>query len=155
MPHAAPVRNREKQGQRVAFTLPLLEMRKKRGQRVAFTHPRLNKNSPQQRGGIIELERGGVWLLGCLVGFWNKKRGRREHEWPPPSPPISPASSFSPSLASSLPVLSSSLLAPQSLISVPTSLEKGRAAVVTLQRCLGSVTWRLGLVDGGEVAVGA
>jgi len=45
----------------------------------------------------------------------------------PPSPPISPASSFLPSLASSLPVLSSSLLlAPQSLISVPTSLEKGR-----------------------------
>jgi hypothetical protein len=129
MPHAAPVRNREKRVRRVAFTPPPLETKKKRGQRVAFTRPRLNKNSPPTTGGgMIKLERGGVRLLRRLVGFWNKKRGRREHERPPPSPPISPASSFPPSLASLLPVLSSLLLAPQSLISVPTSLEKGRGS---------------------------
>jgi hypothetical protein len=67
--HAAPIGNEKETG--------------------AVCGPHLNKNSPPTMGGgIIKLEQGGVWLLRRLVGFWNKKRGRREHEWLPFSHPF-------------------------------------------------------------------
>jgi len=87
--------------------------------------PRLNKNSPPQPGGIIELERAGVWFSRRLVGFWNKKMGRRGHELPPPSLAVSPPSSFP------IPLPPGSPLVPPCShlsISAPTSLEEGRGS---------------------------
>jgi len=40
------------------------------------------EKSPPNGGGIIELERGGMWFLHCLVGFWNEERGRSGRERP-------------------------------------------------------------------------
>jgi len=60
-------------------------------------------------GGVIELERGSAWSLHRLIGLWNKKKGRRRHAQPPPSPDVSPCLFVPHSLASSHSPHSSSL----------------------------------------------
>ena len=92
------------------------------------------------------------WYVVVTLGFGTKK-GKEGARTAPPSPPISPASLFPPSLAFSLPVLSFSLSSHWFQCSHP--LRRGGAAVVTWQRRLGLMMWHLGVVDSSEVAVGA
>jgi len=96
--HATPVQNEKKRGQ--LHAAPIINAIRHARNGVVGGHPTApsstlrKRNPPRRSGGLIELERGGVWFSRRLVGFWNKKRGRRGHERPPPSPTVFPASSF-------------------------------------------------------------
>ena len=154
MPHAAPVRNGKKQGAACGIHAAPVRNEKKWGWRVGFTCPRLNKNSPPTMGRdngartrwrvVLTPPRSPCWLL-------KRKKGRRGHERPPP--PQFPCILVPPSLASSLPFPSSSLLlAPYSLTSAPVSLEKGRGGRCDVAGLFVDADLAAGVVSDGGVA---
>jgi len=155
MPHAAPVRNGKKRGATCGIHAAPVRNEKKRGQRVGFTRPRLNKNSPPPTTGrdngartrrrvVLTPPHSPRWLL-------ERKKGRRGHEQPPP--PQFPCILVPPSLASSLPFPSSSLLlAPYLLISAPVSLEEGRGGRCDVAGLFVDADLAAGVVSDSDMA---
>ena len=149
--HAAPVQNENKWRRRVGFTPPplltpanTLEMERGVGTTPLHCRRCWRRIPPLCWGGIIELEGGGVWFSHCLVGIWNVQMGSRGHEWPPPTPAVSPVPSFP------IPPVSSLCFPSLLLLLTPTRrflrLHPSKRGEVTVQLS-SPVTWHLVIIQ--------
>ena len=151
--HAAPVRNGKKWGQ---HTLPPFETKRKETGAANVAPVRKEK---KRHGGSARCPRSkrnkkkrGQQVLPPFE-IKNEKRGKEEAM--PPSLAVSPASSFP------IPLPPRSIACPPRSSSIPPRRfrclhpsRRGEAAVVTCRRLSSAVTWRVGVVDGGDVVCG-
>ena len=103
--------------------------------------------APSSTLGGIKLERDGVWFSHCLVGFRNEKNGKEGAQAASPSPRPFPCLLVPLPLPHSHPPHAS--LLPGCWIRRLHPSRRGEAAVLTRDGRLSTVTWRLGVVDGG------
>ena len=174
MQYTLPPFETERNGAAWGYTLPLIETERNGGSvNPTRCPPRLFKTKrkdtgaasaapvrkeKKRHGGNKCCPRSKSKEMGQRVlprfEIKNEKRGKEE-AMPPPSLAISPASSFPiplPPRSISFPPRSSSL--PPHRFWHLHPLRRGEAAVVTCRRLSSAVTWRVGVVNGGDVACG-
>ena len=133
----------------------LLKMEWRVGILLLYCQSGRRKIPPQGRGGYLGSNEAVCGFYAASLAAGMKNRGGGMYSLPHPHH-IPWTLVLPPSLSSSLPSLFSSLLpAPYSLISVPTSLDKGRGSCGDMAGLVGVGLGQLQVINGGDIRHGS